>query len=1002
MLTQGLSFGGLASGLDTKQIIEQLMAIEHRPVDMLAQRQNHYEDLLEAWREVNSKLLSLKSVAENLSELSAFHLYSSSSEDEDIVTLSTTTDAQPGSHSIRVLQLAQPEKLASAAFSDSSEALGLSGEFLVNGKVVNVESTYSLLDIRDAINNADADVTASVLAVDDDTYQLILSADDPGSDGFDLLDASGSDVLQSLGFSVGTETWKNQIDGGAATDYFSSRTSAIKTILGLTNAPSGTIQINGVDISIDLATDSLNDIKDKIDAAGITGVSTSITTDTSSSTTKYRLEITGATSFTDSNNVLETLGVLEADFSQGKSQVLTGSATNYKSDGVTPIDSSTKWSEIYGANVQNGDTITISGTDHDGNSVSGTYTISDVNDTVQGFLSYIESLFGDVTAAFDSSGKLQITDNEVGQSQLAVTITENNEGGGSLNFGTMSVSTYGYDIQLAEGQDARFEIDGVLLTRSSNVISDALDGVTFTLHKADSSSTVNVSVTRDLDSVKQKIQDFAQKYNDIVQYINQQFTYNEDTQESGTLFADVTLKSIQSSIRRILVNEVEGLPSSMNALAQVGITTDRNGLLQIDDADLTDALEDNFNQVVRLFIGEGTATDSDIQVLDWTKNTKPGTYDVVITQAAEQASVTGSADLTSGLSSDTTLTITDYATGWQATVNLYAGDTIDTIVSRINTELSTEYNQQLTSSNAMTASGNPITTSTLLTDIDTGSNPAFTAGDTIRISGKEHDNGDIEDSFTVEADSTVQDLLRAIQDAYGGEVVASVDSSGHIVIEDVTTGRSYTTLELTRYHDDTEYQDFGTFDTTVTGRYSLGITASNESGHLKITHTAWGSSNGFTISESGSELGITAGTYQGVDVAGTINGEEATGSGRVLTGDSDQTNIADLSILVTLTADQLASQGQDQGSVTITKGVAAQMEDHLDFITDSHTGYASQREEVLQDIIDDIQDRIDMWEERLALRRIQLEQRFTNLERMLSTMNSLSSYLGSQIANLGG
>ncbi|HFE53022.1 MAG TPA: hypothetical protein ENK07_06245, partial [Bacteroidetes bacterium] len=209
MLTQGLSFGGLASGLDTKQIIEQLMAIEHRPVDMLAQRQNHYEDLLEAWREVNSKLLSLKSVAENLSELSAFHLYSSSSEDEDIVTLSTTTDAQPGSHSIRVLQLAQPEKLASAAFSDSSEALGLSGEFLVNGKVVNVESTYSLLDIRDAINNADADVTASVLAVDDDTYQLILSADDPGSDGFDLLDASGSDVLQSLGFSVGTETWKN-------------------------------------------------------------------------------------------------------------------------------------------------------------------------------------------------------------------------------------------------------------------------------------------------------------------------------------------------------------------------------------------------------------------------------------------------------------------------------------------------------------------------------------------------------------------------------------------------------------------------------------------------------------------------------------------------------------------------------------------------------------------------------------------------------------------------
>ncbi|MDZ7373414.1 MAG: flagellar filament capping protein FliD [candidate division KSB1 bacterium] len=1002
MLTQGVSFGGLISGLDTQRIIEQLMAIERRPVDLLTRRQNQYEDLLSAWREVNSKLLSLRSAAESLLEAQDFGLFKASSEDEDLVSVSASSSARPESHTVRVLSLAQAQKLSSRIFEAANEALGYAGEILVNGVAVSIAESYSLLDIRDAINAADVGVTASVVKVAEGAFRLILAANETGSSGFALLDASSTNILQSLGFSTGVERVKNEIDaGGAATDYFASRSASIQALLGMTRAPSGTIRINGVAIEVDLATDTLESLKAKIDAAGIPGVTTSITSTTVEGEVRYRLEIQGASAWEDSDNVLEALGVLQADFSQGSQQVLTGSVANRGADGLTPITASTRWSEIYGANVQVGDTITVIGTDHEGNRVSGVYTISDTGETLQNFLTYLETLFGGkITAGIDATGRLTITDKQVGESRLSIRLTENNEGGGNLNFGTLKVSAYGYSIQLAAGQDAEFEIDGVRLVRSTNVVTDAIDGLTLTLHKADEETPVNISVTRDLDAVKQRIRDFANRYNEIVSYINEQFTYNPETQKAGTLFGDATLRTIQSTIRRVLVESVKGLPSNLNALAQIGISTDRHGLIQIDDAKLTKALEEDFEGVVRLFIGRGSASDSDIQVLSFDKYTKPGTYDVVITQAATRASVVGSVDLTSGLMTDTVLTIQDCHTGWAATIQLRAGENIDTIVSRINEELAREYNQQLSSSVAKTAGGSPIRTSTLLVDVDTGADPALAEGDVITISGWNHDGSSVYGTFTVTATSTVQDLLRKIQDAFAGKVVASLDAEGHILIEDTVAGTSSTSLTLVRTHGGEQFQDFGSFSVRVPGRYSLGITASNENGHLKLVHNSYGSLNGFSVVEGSGQLGIAEGTYTGQDVTGTINGETATGRGRVLTGNSDQTNIAGLAILVKLTPEQLLAQGENQGTVTVTKGVAQQMKDLLDFITDSYTGYVAERQEVLQQIIDNIQERIDIWEDRLALRRVQLENRFTQLERMLATLNSLGSYLGSQLGSI--
>lgn len=78
---------------------------------------------------------------------------------------------------------------------------------------------------------------------------------------------------------------------------------------------------------------------------------------------------------------------------------------------------------------------------HDGTPVNYIYTISDITtDTVDGLLTGLESNFGLGASGttIDSNGKIAISDTFSGDSQLSITLTENNEGGGSLNFGTIT------------------------------------------------------------------------------------------------------------------------------------------------------------------------------------------------------------------------------------------------------------------------------------------------------------------------------------------------------------------------------------------------------------------------------------------------------------------------------------------------------------------------------------------------------------------------------------
>ena len=1006
-MSAGISFSGLSSGIDSGQIIEQLVAIERRPVALLENQQIEEETKLAVLQEINTRLLTVKTSAEGLAEPEDFDVFNSSSTDTDLVDVSVTGSATPGSFSVEVLSVAQAQTRSSQSFASNTTALALSGEIMINGKAISISTADTLQDFQDSIVDANVGVSAQILQVSESDYRLLITSNTTGSDGFSLQDASTSDVMQSLGFTGTSTAIKNSVSGGAQTDHVSSSTTSVGSLFGLAGSLSGTVTIGDQTVSIDLGTDSLQDIKDAIDTAAPTGVTTSIVSEEDDlGNTLFRLQIDGTTTFVDNNNVLEALGVLQGapEVDAAVAEVHTANVAN-TTNGSTAIDATTKFKDVFGASVVNNDTVTISGTDHSGTAVSGSFTISNVNaDDVQDLLDEIRTVFGNgATASVDGNGRLVVTDDATGASQLSLTLTANNEGGGSLNFGALSASTEGENAtsrEVVAGQNASFRVNGVTLTRSTNSVNDAIDGVNLNLKQAQAGTTVSIDIARDTSAIRSKIDTLVADFNDAMTLINDQFVFDEDAQTSGPLAGDATLLTLQSQLRSVITTPVEGLDDDENVLTLFGVSFNRQGLLEIDGTKLDNALSNDLNTLRKVLVANGETSDANIEFVFQSDDTLAGTYDVNITTAPEQGTHTGTTDLTAGLAAAESITITDSQTSKSETIDLAAGDQIDDIVTKINSALSSNTAEERVGSVSNTTDG--ATAITASTTLDSVFGAGVVASDTIDIQGTLHSGARVSGVFTISdpTTQTVGDLLSEVRSIFGGSVSTSVNSNGQILITDNQVGSSELTLALIERNEGGGSLDFGSIDVSTEGRFSLGITAENDGGKLKLTADAYGADAGFTVSQTTAEMGLTDGTYDGVDVVGTINGETTTGDGRVLTGSSGSSNIAGLSLRVNLTAAQLLSQGGDQGTVTITQGVTDALRRTLSSITDSVDGLVATREGAIEDTIAAAQDQINAMEARLELTRSTLLKQFTAMEIAIAEFNSLGAFLGAQLSSL--
>ncbi len=183
----GIGVSGLMSGLDTDSIISKLMDLERRPIMLLQQKEAGYQAKITALGMVKSAMAELKSAVEALKDSDDFLSYTASSSNSDILTVSAGDDVLPGSYNITVSRLASAQQIRGAAFTGSDAEVG-TGTISIqvgSGDAVDIEiseDNNTLAGIAQAINEAEAGVTAGVINDGNGNYYLTLQADKTGAD----------------------------------------------------------------------------------------------------------------------------------------------------------------------------------------------------------------------------------------------------------------------------------------------------------------------------------------------------------------------------------------------------------------------------------------------------------------------------------------------------------------------------------------------------------------------------------------------------------------------------------------------------------------------------------------------------------------------------------------------------------------------------------------------------------------------------------------------------
>ena len=166
------------------------------------------------------------------------------------------------------------------------------------------------------------------------------------------------------------------------------------------------------------------------------------------------------------------------------------------------------------------------------------------------------------------------------------------------SFGTNFATPTGY-----AASDANFVVDGISYSRKSNTITDVVPGVTFSL-KGTTSTAASVSFDRDTTDLKTRLTTLVTAYNDFNDIVNQTTDPKSTLDTYGkTLVGDSTVKLIRQQMRSLLFSPSSTPGKTITSLSQMGYSLDQKGVLSLDATKLDTVLQNNYDDVTKLFTG---------------------------------------------------------------------------------------------------------------------------------------------------------------------------------------------------------------------------------------------------------------------------------------------------------------------------------------------------------------------------------------------------------------
>ncbi|MGN6819174.1 MAG: flagellar filament capping protein FliD [Sphingomonas sp.] len=233
-------------------------------------------------------------------------------------------------------------------------------------------------------------------------------------------------------------------------------------------------------------------------------------------------------------------------------------------------------------------------------------TVDLTDASLDGIANAINAKKAGVTAAVvtDVDGKAYLSLKGASGSAQAFTMTATTDPSGNLAQFNVGVGATGTKLS-SIAQNAKLTVDGVSVERASNTITDLINGVKLQLNGT-SPVPVGLTATTPTDGLKQAITDFVDSYNEVLSTINAQID-----PQNGPLKSDTAAQGLVNSLRSLttrtlLSNAPAGTPTT---LAEIGIKTNRDGTLSVDDDAVTNALNNYPASVEAIFSFTSSSSD---------------------------------------------------------------------------------------------------------------------------------------------------------------------------------------------------------------------------------------------------------------------------------------------------------------------------------------------------------------------------------------------------------
>lgn len=420
-----------------------------------------------------------------------------------------------------------------------------------------------------------------------------------------------------------------------------------------------------------------------------------------------------------------------------------------------------------------------------------TITIAPGQSTLSGIRDAINKANAGISASIvnDGSGdRIVITAKDTGLSNALKLTVSDDDGNHTDNAG---LSQLAYDAstggisnltETVAASNATMVIDGIPISKSSNTITDAIEGVTFNLLKADIGAVTTLNVARNTAGIEKSISSFVGAYNDLNKTIGDLSRYNSETKQASVLTGDFTVRSIQNQLRSVLSEPLKTAGGGLSILAEAGITFQADGSLKFDSSKLSEIINDPSKDIATLFASVGKSSDSQVSFVSATSDTASGKYFLDISQVATQGIAVGSAPAALAITAGVNDTLDFTIDGTSSSITLSAGTyTADTLAAEIQSKINGK---------STFSSNNIVATVSQSAGILTVASNRYGSSSTVEVTGG---NGasDIFGSPTATYGLDVAGTINGITANGSGQTLTGTGSSSGLIVQ-VTGGNTGT------------------------------------------------------------------------------------------------------------------------------------------------------------------------------------------------------------------